>query len=71
MEQYTLQIRKLTNENHFKKAYKEYLFKLFCETKSMFSPYAINCLYILYMCVYSFCLFVPTVCYKYLVYSCI
>jgi len=28
----TLQIRKITNENHFKKAYKEYLFKLFCET---------------------------------------
>ena len=27
-----LQIRKISNENHFKKAYKEYLFKLFCET---------------------------------------
>ena len=27
-----LQIRKITNESHFKKAYKEYLFKLFCET---------------------------------------
>ena len=27
-----LQVRKITNENHFKKAYKEYLFKLFCES---------------------------------------
>ena len=27
-----LQIRKISNENHFKKAYKEYLFKLFRET---------------------------------------
>ena len=27
-----LQIRKITNEIHFNKAYKEYLFKLFCET---------------------------------------
>ena len=28
----SLQIREITNENHFKKAYKEYLFQLFCET---------------------------------------
>ena len=27
-----LQIRKITNENHFKITYKEFLFKLFCET---------------------------------------
>jgi len=27
-----LKIRKISNENHLKKAYKEYLFKLFCET---------------------------------------
>jgi len=27
-----LQNPKITNENHFKKAYKEYPFKLFCET---------------------------------------
>ena len=27
-----LQIRKITIESHFKKAYKEYSFKLFCET---------------------------------------
>ena len=27
-----LHIRKRTNENHLKQAYKEYLFQLFCET---------------------------------------
>ena len=48
-----LQIRKITNENHFKKEYKEYLFKLFCETY-VFTVCNKLLIYLVHVCIYFF-----------------